>query len=120
MRRFVLAVLGVLAGCLQPAGAEQHRVAGADAIAGHRLVVRHDCGVCHVIPGVRGSRGRVGPSLAGFGRRGYVAGILPNTPDNLVWWLLDPPDVSPRTAMPQLGLAVAEARQIAAFLATLR
>jgi cytochrome c2 len=69
---------------------------------------------------VRGARGRVGPSLAGFAGRGYIAGVLPNTPDNLVWWLRDPPEVVPRTAMPDLGLGQAEARHVAAFLATLR
>jgi cytochrome c2 len=96
------------------------RVAGGDAREGHRLVAQHDCGVCHAIPAVRGARGAVGPSLAGFGQRGYIAGVLPNTPDNLVWWLQDPPQVSPRTAMPDLGLRPGEARHIAAFLLTLR
>ncbi len=96
------------------------RVAGGDAQAGRRAVALRDCGVCHAIPGVRGARGKVGPSLAGFGGRGYVAGVLPNTPDNLVRWLRAPPDVAPRTAMPDLGIGPEEARHIAAFLYALR
>ena len=98
----------------------QHRLQGADAAAGRRLVIEHDCGVCHVIPGLRGARSHVGPSLAGFGGRGYIAGVLPNTPDNLVRWLLDPPAIAPMTAMPDLGLREQEARHIAAYLTTMR
>jgi cytochrome c len=95
-------------------------VAGGDARAGHRAVALRDCGVCHAIPGVRGARGKVGPSLAGFGGRGYVAGVLPNTPDNLVRWLQEPQAVAPRTAMPDFGIGPGEARDIAAFLYALR
>ena len=96
------------------------RIAEGDAQAGRRAVALRDCGVCHTIPGVRGARGKVGPSLDGFGERGYVAGVLPNTPANLVRWLQDPPGVAPRTAMPDLGIGPEEARHIAAFLYALR
>lgn len=95
-------------------------VAGGDARAGRQAVAARDCGACHVIPGLRGPRGWVGPSLAGFGSRGYVAGVLPNTPENLIRWLQHPQEVAPRTAMPDLGIEPEEARHIAAFLYTLR
>lgn len=96
------------------------RVVGGDAAMGREAVVALGCTTCHVVPGLRGPRGHTGPSLARFGGRGYIAGVLPNTPDNLVRWLRDPPSVAPRTAMPGQDITDAQARDIAAFLVTLR
>jgi cytochrome c2 len=80
---------------------------------------RH-CGACHQIPGVVGAYGVIGPSLSGFAGRTFVAGLLPNTPDNLVRWIEAPQAIEPRAAMPQLGLGDEEARNVAAYLYTLR
>jgi mono/diheme cytochrome c family protein len=91
------------------------RVEG-DAANGRRVIGRLGCGACHVIPGVGGARGRVGPSLAGFARRGYIAGGLPNRPTLLVRWIRDAPSLAPRTAMPAFPLTELEARDVAAFL----
>ncbi|GGG23948.1 hypothetical protein GCM10010964_10150 [Caldovatus sediminis] len=77
------------------------------------------CGACHRIPGVRNARAMVGPPLDAFAQRGYVAGVLPNRPANLLAWLRNPPAINPMTAMPDLGLTEAEARDIAAYLYTL-
>jgi cytochrome c len=49
-----------------------------------------------------------------------IAGELPNSPDNLVRWIKDPKAVEPGTAMPDLGLTDDEARDVAAYLYTLR
>lgn len=87
---------------------------------GHDLIERHACGACHVIPGVHGADGLVGPPLESFSRRSYIAGELPNNAANLERWLLNPPAVEPHTAMPNLGLTPAEARDMAAYLSTLR
>ena len=87
-----------------------------DAERGARLIQEHGCGACHVIPGIAGARGSVGPSLATLWRQAYVAGILPNDPGGLVRWIVDPPAHSPETAMPDLGVTEAEARDIAAYL----
>jgi hypothetical protein len=73
-----------------------------------------------VIPGVAGARGRVGPSLAGFASRPYIAGALPNRPLELVAWIRDPQAVHPATIMPRLGVSAADARDIAAHLYRLR
>jgi cytochrome c2 len=94
-------------------------VAGADGESGRRQIVRYGCGSCHVIPGVPGATGQVGPPLAGVAGRAYVGGILPNTSDNLVAWIRHPQRFAPRTAMPDLGVSEAEARDIAAYLYTL-
>ena len=55
-----------------------------------------------------------------FSRRTMIAGELPNSPDNLVRWIKDPELVEPGTAMPDLGLTDSEARDVAAYLYTLR
>lgn len=93
--------------------------AGGDAERGERVIASFGCGACHAIPGVRGAHGDVGPSLAGFARRTFIGGGIPNVPAQLVSWILDPPALAPDTAMPGLGLTEREARDAAAYLYTL-
>jgi cytochrome c2 len=95
-------------------------VPDGDATLGVVALRRHGCGGCHVIPGLPESRGRVGPSLAGFASRPYIAGALPNRPLELIQWIRDPPTVHPGTIMPDLGVTQAEARDMAAHLYRLR
>lgn len=92
---------------------------GGDAERGAALIRALGCGACHDVPGIRGSRGVIGPPLDAFARRGFIAGRLPNTPANLVRWLEDPPAVDPQTAMPALDMTAADARDVAAYLYTL-
>jgi cytochrome c1 len=77
------------------------------------------CGSCHVIPGIAGADGTVGPPLTDFAHRGYIAGELPNNEQNLVRWIMDPRGVEPGTDMPDLNIGEPEARDIAAYLFTL-
>jgi cytochrome c1 len=93
---------------------------GGDAARGKQAIRRNACPTCHVIPGISEAKGLVGPPLDRFGDRVYVGGVLPNTPDNLVAWIIDPPSIAPLTAMPPSGVDEAEARDIAAYLYTLR
>lgn len=93
---------------------------GGNAAAGKRIIVEEACGVCHTIPGIRGAMGVVGPPLYFWSRRTYIAGELPNTPENLVRWIQNPRAIEPKTAMPNLGLTQDQARDVAAYLYTLR
>ena len=73
----------------------------------------------------RGARGRwrtrrLGPPLTRFGERIYIAGMLRNTPTNLTRWLRDPQGVLPGNAMPDMGVSESQARDMAAYLYTLR
>jgi cytochrome c2 len=92
---------------------------GGDPDHGRDLAKEKGCGGCHEIPEVHGANGNVGPALSAFSRRVYIAGVLSNTPAHLHQWLLDPPAVDSKTAMPKVGLSGQEARDIAAFLYTL-
>ena len=80
------------------------------------LLIHYGCGGCHAIPGVPGARGLVGPPLAGLGKRVFIAGVVNNTPDNLIRWIVNPRELSPRTAMPVTGISEDEARDVAAYL----
>jgi cytochrome c2 len=95
-------------------------VAIGDPARGHRLIVRVGCGACHAIRGIEGAHGRVGPPLDNIASRTMLAGVLPNTPENLVHWLQAPQSVVPGNAMPDMELNDHDARDIAAYLETLR
>lgn len=112
-------VLGFgLAGCR--AQADAHARAVGDAKRGARLVDAQACGSCHLVPGHATGWGRVGPPLNGFGGRTMIAGMLPNTPDDLVLWLQRPQSVVPGNGMPDMGLSARDAHDIAAYLYTLQ
>jgi cytochrome c len=111
----------VLVGC--PREDEKQAAAkltGGDPAAGKVVIQKHGCGACHAIPGVPGANGTVGPALSGLAQRTYLAGRLPNSPDNLMRWVRHPQEVEQGNAMPELGVSEEDARHIAAYLYTLR
>jgi cytochrome c len=73
-------------------------------------------GSCHIIPGIIGARGKVGPSLEGIASRSYVAGELPNQPVNLARWIQHPHSIHRGSLRPELGVTEAQSRDIAAYL----
>ncbi|HJQ62879.1 MAG TPA: c-type cytochrome [Burkholderiales bacterium] len=87
---------------------------------GRIALQQYACAGCHRIPGVTGHEARVGPPLAGIASRTTLGGVLPNSPDNLVRWIREPQQHSPLTAMPDLRVTERDARDIAAYLATLK
>jgi cytochrome c len=98
----------------------EFEVAGGNPARGREAIATHGCGSCHVVPGVQFARGRVGPRLEGLIEQTYVAGQIPNVPENLVQWIMRPQDLIPGTAMPNLGVTEQEARDIAAYLYRVR
>jgi cytochrome c2 len=86
---------------------------------GKHTIAVMGCGSCHTISGIRDANGKVGPPLSGIADRSIIAGELSNTPDNMVRWIMDPPGIEPGTAMPNLHIDPASARDIAAYLYTL-
>ena len=91
-----------------------------DPQRGARLISREGCGGCHSIPGIGNADGLVGPPLGNVARRTILAGLLPNTPANMVQWLQSPQAVVPGNAMPDMGLSRRDATDIAAYLYTMR
>jgi cytochrome c2 len=96
------------------------QMVGGNPDRGPTLIRSYGCGTCHTIAGVAGANGLVGPPLAGIAQRSYIAGVLPNAPENMVRWIENPKAVDSLTAMPVLGVSPADARDIAAYLYTLR
>jgi cytochrome c len=120
---FLSALLMALGGCRggNPATPAVFSVAMiGDPVHGRVLIEEFKCGACHTIPGVSAARGVVASPLFWFSRRSFIAGEVPNTPPNLVKWVRDPRAIEPRTAMPAVGLNEDEARDVAAYLYTLR
>lgn len=104
------------ADALTPVAAERVAVQG-DPERGRRAMQLHACRSCHLIPGIVGRPNlRVGPDLAEAGSRRYIAGVLQNTPGNMIRWIVDPKEVDPLTAMPDLGVSEGLARDMAAYL----
>jgi cytochrome c2 len=101
-------------------GGEAPPALGGDPENGRLLLRQFGCGSCHEIPEVAAAKGRVGPPLGGIARRVYLGGVLPNTPENMAAFIRAPQRADPRTAMPDLGVSEAHARDMVAYLYTLR
>jgi cytochrome c len=111
-RFFVAALFGTLQGC----GGHPAPDAGGDAQRGADALRRYGCGACHRIPGIAGADGNVGPPLERVARRVYLAGVLANTPENMIRWIQAPQQIAPRTAMPDMQVTAGDARDIATYL----
>ena len=94
-------------------------VQGGDPALGKQAIDNFGCVSCHSIPGMAEADAHVGPPLDAWADRRYIAGLLPNEPDNLIAWIINPQRFEPGTAMPTLGVSEEEARDIAAYLYTL-
>ena len=113
--------IAALSGCREAAGREsRYTIAGADPERGKADIRMYGCGSCHMIPGLRDANGTVGPPLIMWSRRTYIAGEVPNTPEFLVRWIEMPQAIEPGTAMPNLGVTEGRARDIAAYLYTIK
>jgi len=121
-RRLTLAALVAL----MASGCERERPNPAPLNAfgnpqrGVAMINAYGCGACHMIPGVDGAGGMVGPPLTSWAQRTYIAGMLPNTPAFLMRWIMTPQQVVPGNAMPDMGVSQQDARDIAAYLYTIR
>lgn len=114
---FLLLLLGCEAGL--PTERTEY-VAGGNAERGRQVFAEYGCGSCHLIPNVPGAHSTVAPPLTYWADRVYIAGNLPNRPDNLVRWLMDPQAIEPGTAMPNLFVTEQDARDMSAYLYSLR
>lgn len=94
-------------------------IVGGDPERGRLLAMGYGCGACHTIPRLPGADALVGPPLGSFARQAYIAGVLPNQPPDLILWLMDPPAIDPRTAMPDFGIDEVDARDLASYLYSL-
>ena len=113
------ALLFAATGCDNPSVSSKESEIGGNPLRGAELIESVGCGGCHIIPGINDAEGLVGPPLNHMGKRVFIAGVLRNTPENMIHWLRNPQAVVPNNAMPDMGLSEADARDIAAYLRTL-
>jgi cytochrome c2 len=111
----LLPMLAALAACSKQLPTTEP-LTGGNPRTGQQLVARYGCAACHEIKGIAHADSKVGPSLTQIRDSGYVGGVLPNSADNLIKWIMHPRTYSPKTAMPELGVSEAEARDMAAYL----
>jgi cytochrome c len=112
-----ISLTALLAACSEPTAPPG--VAG-DPVRGTLALTQYACHACHQIPGITGSEVYIGPVLKGFAGRRIIARDLPNTPENLARWIRDPQKIDPHTAMPALGVGEEDARDMVAYLLTLK
>lgn len=112
-------MLLALAACSDSGPPAHLVIPGADPERGRALIAEYGCGTCHFVDGVTGANGLVAPPLEDFANRTLLAGTFPNVPRYLVPWLMDPAELKPETAMPDLGVSNTQARDIASYLYTL-
>ncbi len=98
----------------------QASVAGGDPDSGKAALQAWGCGACHTIPGVTGATGKVGPALSELSNQSFIAGRLQNTPDNMIQWILHPQEVSPGVDMPDSPIPQQIARDMAAYLYSIK
>ena len=79
---------------------------------GPQLMAQYGCNSCH-------DRASVGPTLAHMGHRSYIAGRFPNREVWMTRWIQHPQEMKPGTAMPDMNVNDRDARDLAAYLATL-
>jgi cytochrome c2 len=113
-----IGILCILSGCEDSGMATRFPDIG-DPEKGALLIQEIGCGTCHQIPGLKEANGLVGPPLDQIGKRIFIAGLLRNTPANMMTWIQNPQDVVPGNAMPDMGITEEQARDITAYLYSL-
>jgi cytochrome c len=107
--RYLIAVIAFLpAACSGP-----NRTTDAKSI------IATSCGSCHIVPGVPGANGNVGPPLIGISRRQVIAGYFPNTRGNMERWITHAQSMLPNNAMPDTNLTPEQAKRVTDYLYTL-
>jgi cytochrome c1 len=123
--RLCLAFLIAYASLFMPACSNKRSqadppAAKAQVAHGKYLVRYYGCESCHDIPDIAGVRGSVGGSLNHIATKYYLAGQMPNTPENLRCWIQRPHSINPQTLMPDMGVTDDDAADIAMFLEALQ
>jgi cytochrome c1 len=116
LKEFVLLAFLVLTGCsdVQPVLSFGNIHSGVTAIE------KLGCGACHNVPGVSWPKSHVGPPLYNYGNRNFIAGVIPNTADNLAAFIQHATQFVPEGAMPPIAMTEQQATDIASYLLSLQ
>jgi cytochrome c oxidase subunit II len=87
---------------------------------GRSAFLAQSCVNCHRVRGTP-ARGTYAPDLTHLmSRQTLASGEVPNTPENLRRWVLDPQTIKPGCLMPAFGLGERDRDEIVRYLLTLR
>jgi cytochrome c oxidase subunit II len=90
-----------------------------DEMRGQDVFLKSSCGLCHAIQGTQASA-TVAPDLTHLASRQTIAsGVLPNTPEYLASWILDPHRLKPGVRMPSGTVAPRDLPPLVAYLSSL-
>lgn len=89
---------------------------GPDRSTDAKSIIATSCASCHVVPGVPGANGKVGPPLTGIAQRQVIAGYFPNTPANMQRWITHAQGMLPNNAMPDTNLTAEQAKIVTEYL----
>jgi cytochrome c2 len=95
------------------------KVTGGSPARGKIAIQHYGCIACHTIDGIE-SQALVGPPLTRMASRSYLAGNLTNNAPNMIHWIQKPREIHKDTAMPDVGVTDADARDIASYLYSYR
>lgn len=115
-----LPALLLIVACNREQKTQAKSATGGDPERGKAAIERYGCNACHIIPGIPGPKGMVGPPLQHIASRAYIGGKFANNPETMIKWLQNPPAFDPQSAMPSLGVTEADSRDITAYLLTLK
>jgi cytochrome c oxidase subunit II len=91
----------------------------AELLRGRQVFLDHPCSACHTITGI--SNGTAGPDLTHVASRSELAaGTIPNTPENLAVWVVDPQSVKPGNLMPNESIPGPDVQALVAYLDSLK
>ena len=119
MRRLLL--IGIARALRSPAAAAAPILPSSRAASRRAATTCSPSTAAAAATGSAASRARTAasaPTCAASTKDRFLAGELPNDPENAVRWIMDPRKIQPDTLMPDLGVTEGEARDIAAYLYT--
>ena len=99
---------------------EAEMITGGNVARGVPAIGKYGCAACHTIPRIETATATVGPPLTQVAVRQYLGGHLTNSPGNMIKWIQHPQLIDPKNAMPDLDVTDQDAKDIAAYLYTLR
>ncbi len=97
-----------------------------DKAIGAELFITKGCSGCHMISGLEGANGKIGPNLTHlYSRQRFAGAVFELNDRNLRRWLRNPPAMKPmdpdnNQGMPNLNLTEDEITQLLAYLETLK
>jgi cytochrome c len=87
---------------------------GGDPTRAPEILRQYGCVACHTVRGVAAAGGLLGPDLSDPEK------LLTKNPQALIDYIVNPKELNTKTVMPRTGISRAEARDVVAYLFSLR